>query len=346
MTSRSGLTPRFDVVVPAFDEESHIGACLDAILAQDHSDFTVWVVDAGSTDRTADVVRAHAAADARVTLVPGGGRLNAGQAMNVGIARGDAELIARVDAHSRPAPDYLSWAAEIFAAHGPELACAGGQPEQVGTTRMGRAAALARRSRFGVGGSVYADTRAAAYVDTVQGGVYRRVALAAVGGFASDMLVGEDEEVNWRLRRAGYPIRLDTRLRLRHATRPTWRGLLRQYRNYGRSRARVLVAHPSFLRPRHMAPSALVAGIATLGVAGLHSETARRLLLAELGLYGLLAARCARIAAGRERELTPAVAACFAALHLGYGAGLLEGLVQVAGARLRRRPLQVAVTRR
>ena len=55
--------PTVDVVVPAFNEEGHVDRCLDAIFAQDYpaDRYRVWVVDAGSTDETARVVRDRAA---------------------------------------------------------------------------------------------------------------------------------------------------------------------------------------------------------------------------------------------------------------------------------------------
>jgi succinoglycan biosynthesis protein ExoA len=327
-----------DVVVPAFQEERHIGACLDRVQAQDHSPerVRVFVVDAGSTDRTGDVVRARAARDPRIVLIGGRGRLNAAQAVNAGIVCGSAPFVARVDAHTTLAPDYLSAAARAFASAGPDVACVGGQPEQVGETVFGRGLALARRSPFGVGGSVYADGRARAFVDTVQAGVYRRDALIAVGGFATGMLVGEDEELNWRLRRAGYRILLDTSLRFRYATRPTWRAAFRQYRHYGQSRARVVAAHPDFLRPYHLGPSALVAGAAALAVTAPRSQAARRALVTGAAAYVAASLAAGAHAARSEPRLAPAAAASFSALHMGYGVGLLQGAAQLAAAALGR----------
>lgn len=341
--------PAFDVVVPAYNEASHIDACLDLVLGQDYPAgcVRVWVVDAGSTDATAELVRIRARLDARISLVRGLGRLNAGQAMNAGIASGSAEFIARVDAHTVLAPDYLSRAAELLEAHDGRLACVGGQPEQVGETLIGRGIALARRSRFGVGGSVYADRRTQAYVDTVQAGVYRRSALAAVGGFAIDMLVGEDEELNWRLRRAGYFVLLDRRLQFRYTTRSTWRAAFRQYDHYGQSRARVLAAHPGFLRPRHLVPSALLIGVSALAAASTRSSTALTLLSGVLMIYaaGALAA-AVRAVPRNSLTLVPTVALSFPALHFGYAIGLLKGAAQLVRARLGRADLPIAVVRR
>jgi cellulose synthase/poly-beta-1,6-N-acetylglucosamine synthase-like glycosyltransferase len=328
--------PTVDVVVPAFNEEGHVDRCLDAIFAQDYpaDRYRVWVVDAGSTDETARVVRERAAADGRLALVNGSGRLNAAQACNLGIEQGRSELVARVDAHTYLYPDYLRRAAELLAEEGPKVCCVGAQPEQVGETPFGEAVALARGSSFGVGNSVYADERVRAEVDTIQAGVYRRAPLEEVGGFRTDMLVGEDEELNWRLKKAGYRLILDTSVRFVYTTRSSWGAVFRQHRNYGQSRVRVLAAHPDFLRVYHLAPPGLVAMLGGLALASPVSSKARRGLLALVLAYAT-GATAASVSASRSRpELIPRLAACFPALHLGYGVGMIEGVAQKLGARL------------
>jgi cellulose synthase/poly-beta-1,6-N-acetylglucosamine synthase-like glycosyltransferase len=340
--------PAVDVVVPAFNEEGHVDRCLDAILAQDYpaDRFHVWVVDAGSTDGTARVVRERAARDGRLALVNGRARLNAAQACNLGIEQGRSPLVARVDAHTYLYPDYLRRAAELLAQEGPTVCCVGAQPEQVGETPFGEAVALARGSGFGVGASVYADDRVRADVDTIQAGVYRRAPLEEVGGFRTDMLVGEDEELNWRLRKAGYRLVLDTSVRFVYTTRSSWGAVFRQHRNYGQSRVRVLSAHPDFLRPYHLAPPALVLALGGLAAAAPLSARARR-GLAALGLAYGAGATAAAVAAARDRPaLIPRLVACFPALHLGYGAGMIEGAAQQAAARLGLGQPRTAVRRR
>ncbi len=71
---------RVSVLVPARDEAARIPACLDAVLASTGVPaLEVLVLDDGSTDGTADLVRSYAAADPRVRLLAGGhGALPAG----------------------------------------------------------------------------------------------------------------------------------------------------------------------------------------------------------------------------------------------------------------------------
>jgi hypothetical protein len=64
--------PEVSVLIPARDEAARIGPCVDGVLgALEGVAAEVLVLDDGSTDATADVVRRRAAEDARVRLLPG-----------------------------------------------------------------------------------------------------------------------------------------------------------------------------------------------------------------------------------------------------------------------------------
>lgn len=62
-------TPRVSVLVPARSEEATIASCLTNLLAQDHPALEIVVLDDGSTDATAEIVRSFA--DRGVRLVTG-----------------------------------------------------------------------------------------------------------------------------------------------------------------------------------------------------------------------------------------------------------------------------------
>ncbi len=107
------------VIVPAFDEAARIGDTLAALAGQTDRDFTLLVVDNGSTDGTVDMVRAAGVA---VLVEPEKG---VGCAVDTGfrhaIAAG-ATLLARTDADCLPGPGWVA-AARAGLAGGAAMVC-------------------------------------------------------------------------------------------------------------------------------------------------------------------------------------------------------------------------------
>jgi len=98
-------TPRYTVVVPLYNGAATVERTLAAIAAQTVSDFEVVVVDDGSSDDTAAVVRAWA--DPRVRLLQ---QENAGvsAARNTGLREARADWIAFCDADDTWDPAFLA----------------------------------------------------------------------------------------------------------------------------------------------------------------------------------------------------------------------------------------------
>lgn len=89
--------PLVSVIIPAYNAEAFISYTLDSILAQTYIKIEVLVVDDGSQDRTAEIVKAFAQKDERVILLQ---QPNAGvaAARNLAIQKSRGEYIAPIDA--------------------------------------------------------------------------------------------------------------------------------------------------------------------------------------------------------------------------------------------------------
>lgn len=97
------MTPA-SIVIPVFNGETTIREALESALAQTHPDFEVIVVDDGSTDRSAEIVRAYD--DPRIKLVQQENQgLNA--ARNTGVREASHDLIGLLDADDIWAPEKL-----------------------------------------------------------------------------------------------------------------------------------------------------------------------------------------------------------------------------------------------
>lgn len=95
---------KFSVIIPLYNKEPHIKRALDSVINQTVQDFEIIVVNDGSTDKSADVVKTFS--DAKIRLI---NQKNAGVsvARNRGINEAKSELIAFLDADDEWMPDYL-----------------------------------------------------------------------------------------------------------------------------------------------------------------------------------------------------------------------------------------------
>lgn len=89
--------PLVSIVIPAYNAAQFIGYTLNSAIQQTYKNIEVIVVDDGSKDNTADIVRSFARSDSRITLIS---QLNSGvsAARNQGIKKSKGEFFALIDA--------------------------------------------------------------------------------------------------------------------------------------------------------------------------------------------------------------------------------------------------------
>ena len=93
---------RLSIVIPAYNEEDHIGQCLTAIANQTVKPFQVIVVDNNSADRTAQIAKSFDF----VTLVSEK-RKGIPYARSAGFDAAKGDIIGRLDADVVPNPDWI-----------------------------------------------------------------------------------------------------------------------------------------------------------------------------------------------------------------------------------------------
>jgi succinoglycan biosynthesis protein ExoA len=314
--------PRVSVIIPARNEERHIGACVRSILSQDVADagLEVIVADGRSIDGTAKAARR---AGATVVANPDGS-IPAG--LNAALAQCRGDVIVRFDAHAEMPPGYIAACLRaLYGQVGP--VCVGGWRRVAGHGPWGRATAAALASRFGVGNARLwrqPDSNEPVEVETVPLGCWSAQELRAIGGWSERFRRNEDFELNHRLQRAGGRVIFDPTIWSVYKPRETPAEIARQYWDYGRFKALMLAEAPGSLRPRQLAPVALLGTFAAAVLPGRARWPAR----AALGAYATtLAVISARSRAGWR------TAAVIALMHLTWGAGVVVGSVRLRTAR-------------
>jgi glycosyltransferase involved in cell wall biosynthesis len=185
--------PLVSLIIPAYNEEDYLAACLDAILENiGDKAFEIIVVDNNSTDGTRQVIERYP----QVTYLfeP---RKGITRARQCGFRGSSGQILAYVDADTRPPSGWIEQIWEQFAEH-KELACLSGPYTFYDLEGIQRAVSngwfVAARSIYGIIGYV------------VIGGNFaiRRSVLEKMGGFdCSIEFYGEDVDIAKRAGKHG-----------------------------------------------------------------------------------------------------------------------------------------------
>ncbi len=183
------------VIVPAYNAARTLAACLEALEQQTmpREQYEIILVDDGSTDDTARIAGRYAG----VKVLKLARNRGAAAARNAGIAAAQGELLLFTDADCIPCAEWVAEMVKPFA----EQDIAGGK----GVYRTKQRALVARFVQLEYE-SRYARMQARRYIDFVDtyAAAYRREVLMRVGGFDPRIRFVEDQELSFRVARAGY----------------------------------------------------------------------------------------------------------------------------------------------
>lgn len=310
--------PSVTVVGTVLNEERHLRASVEHVLAQDYPGPLEVVIALGpSRDRT-DEIAAELVRDPRVRTVRNpSGRTPAG--LNAAIAASEGDVIVRVDGHAMLPPDYVRTAVADLQATGADNV--GGMMAAEGVTPFEKAVARAMTSKLGVGNAPFHTGGEAGPAPTVYLGVFRRAALARVGGYDESFQRAQDWELNFRLRSTGGTVWFDPALRVAYRPRPDLESLARQYFHYGRWRRVVVRQHQGSVTGRYLAaPVAVLALVLGTAVGALGQPLGFAL---PLGYAALLLVGSLVTSRGLPRRAVLLLPVVYACMHLTWGVGFL-----------------------
>ncbi|PIR83311.1 hypothetical protein COU19_01080 [Candidatus Kaiserbacteria bacterium CG10_big_fil_rev_8_21_14_0_10_56_12] len=188
---------KMSVVVPAHNEEERIAAAIEALLAQEHPDFEIIVVDNASSDRTTEIASTYP-----VTVVRED-RKGTMWACEAGRQAATGDVVVRMDADCVPAKDWLVRGEAHFA--NPEVVAVTGPYDYVDAHPVFRAATTFIQKVF------YRLSHHVTHRVLKQGGLLvggnsfmRASALHAAGGFNTEIVFyGDDTDTAKRLSTQG-----------------------------------------------------------------------------------------------------------------------------------------------
>lgn len=225
--------PLISVVIPAYNAEATIGACVTALRKQVYDrPYEIIVVDDGSIDKTPEVARENGAT---VITIPNS---RPAAARNTGIRTAKGEIVCCTDADCVPSPN---WLCEITAPFGDSTvaACKGTY-----TTRQPHPVARFVQLEYEDKYDLLRDSESIDFIDTYSA-AYRRDVLLANDGFDECFDYLEDQELSFRLASRGYKMVFQPTAVVEHFHSATLGSYLRKKRLIGYWKAQVVRRFPN-----------------------------------------------------------------------------------------------------
>ena len=300
------------VAVPVLNEERHLRACLESIVAQTYrGELEILVVDGGSTDGS----RAIAASFPEVRVLENPRRLQAA-ALNIALDAASGDVFVRVDGHSTIGPEFVERSVEALTRTGAAMVGAALHPRADGPW-LERAIGAAIVSPLGAGPAPFRLGGPSRWVDTVFLSSFKTETLRDAGGYEEDPRVNEDPELAHRLSSQG-GVWYEQTLESVYIPQGSLGGLARQYFRYGKLRAGTFRRHPSSLAARQL--------VAPIFVASLLTPWRR----AALGSYACLVVGAASRKLPRDPAAAAGVALALPCMHVPWAIGFFSGLLRRA----------------
>jgi succinoglycan biosynthesis protein ExoA len=327
------VTPAVSIIVPCRNEKDYIESSVRSILAQ-HSvlgdmeipgDMEIIVADGMSDDGTSEVLKKLGSEHSQLRVIENPSRIIA-SGLNSAIRQAQGNVIVRMDAHTKYAPDYVRQCIAVLKET--EADNVGGPWVAEGKGYIGRAIAAAFQSPFAVGGARGHNPDYEGFADTVYLGCWRRDVFDRIGLFNEELVRSEDDELSLRLTRAGGKIWQSPRIRSWYSPRASLGALFKQCVADGYWKVRVIQKHKLPASIRHLVPGGFLLSLIILPFVGLWLALAMWCWLALIVTY-LLSSIVASLVTARSRgwQFLPLLPIVFACYHFGYGYGFLRAVV-------------------
>ena len=313
------------VIVPVYMEELHLEGCIHSLLQQRYPRGQMeWIfVDGGSSDKTLEILQGYQKKYPRLIHYYDNPKRIQACAMNIGIQNASGNYIIRMDAHAVYPADYITkcvWYLEHTDADN-----VGGIVLTKGCSGTGKNIAKMLSSRFGVGNSGFRTFAKGGYVDTVPYGAFRKEVFEKWGGFDERLARGEDNEINYRIRKNGGKVLLADDIVSTYYCRDTVNALCSMAFQNGKWNVITSRYVPGSMGVRHFVPLLFLLSLAGLGTGSILSKKIRGLFIGELSTYVALDTYFSFRTKGKIIDKLQLMELYFF-FHISYGAGSLAGI--------------------
>lgn len=328
------MMDKVSFLIPVYNEEAHIDACLESIASQDVplEQLEVLIADGNSTDKTLQKIDEFRKANPSLSvIVEQNPSRNTAVGRNICMEAASGDLVLNFSGHAMAEPNLVTVLKRKMHQQPTDVAAVGAATRTKGSdTFLGRAISSVLSSPMGGGNSIDSNFNAdrEQFARSIAFALYRKHVITELGGFDETLWCGQDAELNYRLRRNGYRILYTPETGVFHYKRASLGGFIQQMYRYGVARAMILRKFPESLRAIYLMP-AIFSLLLAIGVvaAGLSESMFWIMLMAVLLFIG--ASFAATTIAGGGLIIALVSAVLYGGMYLSYGIGFLRGFAPI-----------------
>jgi len=320
------------IIIPVYNEERYIEACLDSILQSNYArdKMEVLLVDGMSSDRTKQIIMAFQAKYPFIKHLENKKQI-APVAMNIGIQHAVGDCIFIISAHASYPINYFKVLSEQL--YRLNADCVGGVLYTDIKNKNKKSSAIKQvlSSKVGVGNAIFrTGIDKVIEVDTVAFGCYKKEVFEKYGYYDERLVRNQDIELNKRIINGGGKIYLVPDVKCTYYARENFRDLAKN--NFANGKWNILTAYYTgtlrSLSLRHFVPLGFVLSLIVPFLLGVWDGRFAYLSLFVALSYLLLVIIVSLKLKNSENGLFYLVGG-FVTLHLAYGIGSLAGIFAV-----------------
>lgn len=318
------------VIIPCRNEENYIKNTAERILSQEGIEglfsCEVLFIEGKSTDDTLNILHSLTSEHDNVNVLVNEKQITP-CAFNIGIENANGEFICILGAHAEIEPDYLKQCLSEMRSH--DAVNVGGPWKAKGHSPVGEAIALAFQCSFVMGNAKSHQVDYEGYIDSVWGGFYKSEIFKEIGLFDEELVRNQDDELNYRITKAGHKIWQSPKIRYFYICRDEISKVFWQYYQYGYWKVRVIQKHKIPTSIRHLIPGLFVLSILLLSSLSIFFDSALYAFLGVVLSYSCyLGLAITSIIKDNDRaKYIPILVKIIGAYHFGYGLGFLKGIL-------------------
>ncbi len=328
--------PIITVIVPVLNEAEYIDAMIGSLLQQQQENFSMelLLIDGGSTDGTLEKIKSYTQQFSFIRIIHNEKHITP-VAFNLGIQSAKGEYIALLGAHSKYDADYLETClSEMQQQHADGCS---GRVIIAGSDARGEAALVycLLTSNFGVSNKSY-RTAKEGHGEQCPYPLFKRSIFDAVGLYNELLPRNQDNDMNYRVRKAGYTLYYTYKTTACYYHPQNIGGLLKYAMRTGKGNAVSLKISPASMSFRHVVPMffsaflvVLLSGMIlnlfiSLKAAGIVALIFLIVLITHLLCGAVQSMKCGEHLRFKQLWKLPFL---FLAFHFVYGWGMVYGFI-------------------